>query len=142
MADVRLFICGRHYDVNCADGQEDQLLGLAKMIDERARSVGGGTETRQLLYAALMLADEAQEARSKSGSNPPAIDTAALRAEADALKASETEAREALRVAEARIKLMESSPPVAVQVSPGMSRALEQIADRIEGLAVKLAPQG
>lgn len=138
MADVRLSIAGRQYDVNCADGQEDQLMRLAAKVDERARSVGGGTETRQLLYAALMLADEAQEAGTKAGG----AELANLRAEADALKASETAAREALQLAEARIKLMESSPPAATPASPDTSRALEQIADRIEGLAAKLAPQG
>jgi cell division protein ZapA len=124
VADVRLTICGRQYDVNCADGQEAQLMKLAALVDEKARSVGGGTETRQLLYASLMLADEAQEASGKSGEGK----NAALRAEVDTLKASEATAREALQVAEA--------------VAPGMTRALEQIADRIEGLAAKLSPQG
>jgi cell division protein ZapA len=142
VADVRLTICGRQYDVNCADGQEAQLMKLAALVDEKARSVGGGTETRQLLYASLMLADEAQEASGKSGEGK----NAALRAEVDTLKASEATAREALQVAEARIKLLENAPaamPVAVPaVAPGMTRALEQIADRIEGLAAKLSPQG
>ena len=138
MADVRLSIAGRQYDVNCADGQEAQLLKLAALVDEKARSVGGGTETRQLLYAALMLADEAHEARGKSGDT----EITALRGEAETLKASEAAAREALQLAEARIKLMESSPPASAAPAPGMARALEQIADRIEGLATKLAPQG
>lgn len=142
MADVRLSICGRQYDVNCADGQEAQLLKLAALVDEKARSVGGGTETRQLLYASLMLADEAQEAAAKSGE----ASSAALRAEIETAKASEAAAREALQVAEARIKLLENAPAAnpapAPAVAPGMTRALEQIADRIEGLAAKLAPQG
>jgi cell division protein ZapA len=142
VADVRLTICGRLYDVHCADGQEAQLMKLAALVDEKARSVGGGTETRQLLYASLMLADEAQEARAKSGEAA----SAAMRAEVEALKASEAGAREALQVAEARIKLLESAAtPTSAPASaaaPGMARALEQIADRIEGLAAKLAPQG
>jgi cell division protein ZapA len=140
VADVRLSICGRQYDVHCADGQEAQLEKLAALVDEKARSVGGGTETRQLLYAALMLADDALEAGGKSGEAA----AAALRAEAEALKSSEAAAREALQLAEARIKLLESTPTAAPApaAAPGMTRALEQIADRIEGLAEKLAPQG
>ena len=142
MADVRLTICGRQYDVHCADGQEAQLMKLAALVDEKARSVGGGTEARQLLYASLMLADEAQEARGKSGEAA----SAALRAEVETLKSGETAAREALQLAEARIKLLENTPAnipaPAPAVSPGMARALEQIADRIEGLAAKLVSQG
>ena len=138
MADVRLMICGRQYDVNCADGQEPQLEKLAALVDEKGRSVGGGTEARQLLYAALMLADDAQESRGKSGETA----AAALRVEADALKASEATVREALHLAEARIKLLENSAAPAAVPSAGHARALEQIADRIEGLAAKLAPQG
>lgn len=136
MADVRLTICGRQYDVNCADGQEAQLEKLAALVDEKARSVGGGTETRQLLYAALMLADDAFEARAKSGETI----AAALRSEADAAKAAEAVAREALQLAEARIKLLESSAAGATGASAPATRALEQIADRIEALAAKLVP--
>ena len=138
MADVRLTICGRQYDVNCADGQEAQLEKLAALVDEKARSVGGGTETRQLLYAALMLADDAFEARAKSGETA----AAALRGEADAAKAAEAAAREALQLAEARIKLLESSAAAAPVAPAPATRALEQIADRIEALAAKLVPQG
>src|SRR3546814_7448239 len=61
MADVRLTIAGRPYDVHCADGQEEQLVQLATLVDEKARGIQGGTEVRQLLFAALMLADEANE---------------------------------------------------------------------------------
>jgi cell division protein ZapA len=138
VADVRLTICGRNYDVHCADGQEAQLEKLAALVDAKARSVGGGTETRQLLYAALMLADDISEAQSKSGESA----AAALRGEVEAAKNGEAAAREALQLAEARIKLLESSASSAVAPSPGTTRALEQIADRIEGLAAKLAPQG
>src|SRR3546814_11952746 len=65
VADVKLTIAGRPYDVHCADGQEAQLVQLASVVDEKVRTMPGGTETRQLLFAALMLADEMQEARSE-----------------------------------------------------------------------------
>ncbi len=136
MADVRLTICGRQYDVHCADGQEAQLEKLAALVDAKARSVGGGTETRQLLYAALMLADDALEAQGKSGEAA----AAGLRGEVEAAKASEAAAREALQLAEARIKLLENSPAPAAGPSPDTVRALEQIADRIEALAARAAP--
>ncbi|MBD3732152.1 MAG: cell division protein ZapA [Sphingopyxis sp.] len=65
MGDVKLNIAGRIYDVHCEDGQEQQLIGLAAIVDEKVRAMPGGTETRQLLFASLMLADEAIEAKGK-----------------------------------------------------------------------------
>src|SRR3546814_13053387 len=75
MADVHLNIAGRPYDVHCADGQEEQLRQLAALVDEKARGIQGGTEVRQLLFAALMLADEASEARGKVQKAEPLSDS-------------------------------------------------------------------
>ena len=145
MADVRLTVCGRQYDVHCADGQEAHLVQLAETVDAKASGVTGGTEARQLLFAALMLADEAQEQRQKLTEAMPAIDT--VRTQIDALKAREAEARAALAAAEtreqaalARIRQLETAPPPVAAPSPAMTRALEQVAERIEALAAKVAP--
>lgn len=145
MADVRLTICGRQYDVHCADGQEAHLIQLAETVDAKARGVNGGTEVRQLLFAALMLADEAQEQRQKLAEAMPAIDT--VRTQIDALKTREADARSALAAAEAReqtalarIRQLENAPTPIAAPSPAMTRALEQVADRIEALAAKVAP--
>lgn len=145
MADVRITICGRQYDVHCADGQEPQLQRLAELVDAKARDIGGGTEVRQLLFAALMLADEAQESRAKLDEAMPAIDT--VRGQIEALKQRETELRAALTAAEARalaaqtrIRQLENAPPPVAAPSPSMTRALEQVADRIEALAGRVAP--
>jgi cell division protein ZapA len=144
VADVRLTVCGRQYDVHCADGQESHLSHLAETVDAKARGVTGGTEARQLLFAALMLADEAQEQRQKLTEAMPAIDT--VRTQIDALKSREAEARAALAAAEAReqaalarIRQLENAPPPVAAPSPAMTRALEQVADRIEALATKVA---
>ena len=62
MAEVTLTIGGHHYALTCADGEESELLRLGGLVEEQvaaARSaVGGLTETRQLLFAALFLADK------------------------------------------------------------------------------------
>lgn len=69
MAEVTLIIGGRHYDVHCGDGEEAQLMRIAQMIDAKtvvARKASPGlTEVRQLLFAAILLADELFEERSK-----------------------------------------------------------------------------
>ena len=61
MAEVELHIGGRHYQLACADGEEQALQTLAMMVDEQIQSArlmaGGLTEARQLLFAAILLAD-------------------------------------------------------------------------------------
>lgn len=63
MASIDIEVAGRRYNVSCRDGEEDHLRGLAAAVDRRARdagaAVGALTETRQLLFAALLLADDA-----------------------------------------------------------------------------------
>ncbi|HQS70801.1 MAG: hypothetical protein B7Y36_02775 [Novosphingobium sp. 28-62-57] len=63
MSNLTLDIGGRPFTVSCADGEEPHVEMLGRMIDERARNVGRGqSETRTLLFAALMLADELHDA--------------------------------------------------------------------------------
>ena len=158
MADVRLSIAGRPYDVHCADGQEDRIRQLAAIIDEKARSVQGGTEVRQLLFASLMLADETQEARGKVEKAAPQSDSlraAVALAESreaaakDELRAAQTREQEALAEARAATEreaaalaeletLRQGAPVVPAPPSGHHDRALMQIADRIEALATKV----
>ena len=144
MADVKLTIAGRPYDVHCADGQEAQLVQLASVVDEKVRTMPGGTETRQLLFAALMLADEMQEARGKVEKTEPQSDS--LRAAIALAESREAQARDELKAAIAReqeaIKALEAARQNAAPAVPSLSssndRALLQIADRIETLAAKV----
>lgn len=63
MSNVSLPIGGRNFAVSCADGEEAHIEMLGRMVDERARKIGGQqSETRMLLFAALMMADELHEA--------------------------------------------------------------------------------
>jgi cell division protein ZapA len=66
MAEVDLAIGGRHYTIACRDGGEDHLRNLAMRVDAKvgeARSaVGTANEVRQLLFAALLLADDLDQA--------------------------------------------------------------------------------
>lgn len=144
MADVKLTIAGRPYDVHCADGQEGQLIQLASVVDEKVRTMPGGTEVRQLLFAALMLADEAQEARGKVEKSEPQSDS--LRAAVALAESREAAARDELQAAVAREKAALKELETARQPShtalplanSSNSRALLQIADRIEALATKV----
>lgn len=143
MADVKLTIAGRPYDVHCADGEESQLIQLAAVVDEKVRSMPGGTEVRQLLFAALMLADEAQEALGKIEKVEPQSDS--LRAAVALAESREAAARDELKAAIAReqaalkeLAARDAAPTAPATVNPAHDRALLQIADRIETLATKV----
>ena len=68
MAQVRLNVGGRAYDLACRDGEEPRLEMLAQMLDSKARDaeqvVGSANEGRQLLLAGLLLADELSDLRA------------------------------------------------------------------------------
>ena len=70
MASVNLIIGGNPYSVSCRDGEELHLQTLAAIVDAKATeargAVGGVSEVRQMLLAALLLADELNDLRSGS----------------------------------------------------------------------------
>lgn len=136
MADVKLNIAGRVYDVHCADGQEQQLLGLASLVDDKVRGMPGGTETRQLLFAALMLADETQEAKGKVEKAEPQSDS--LRAAVALAESREAQARDDLKAALGELDALKKAPTAPSAAGPSHDRALIQIADRIEALASRI----
>jgi cell division protein ZapA len=68
MATIDVEIAARSYAVSCRDGDEPHLRQLAAVVDRKAKeaaaALGSMGESRQLLYASLLLADELKEARS------------------------------------------------------------------------------
>jgi cell division protein ZapA len=68
MAQIDIEIAGRRYTVACRDGEEGHLRSVAAIVDgkahDAAEALGSLSETRQLLFAALLLADEIKEHRS------------------------------------------------------------------------------
>ena len=75
MSNVTLSIGGRSYTVACAEGEENHVLGLGSMIDRKLSTMGdmsGQAETRTLLFAALLLADELHETNGGKAVAPDA----------------------------------------------------------------------
>lgn len=67
MSNVRLSIGGREFVLSAQPGEEDHIAELGQMIDTKLRAAGGVSgagESRMLLFAALLLADEIHELRS------------------------------------------------------------------------------
>lgn len=71
MSNLNLVIGGRSYAVACAEGEEAHVSALGKMIADKVDGIGAGhSEARQLLFAALILADELHETRQRGGAAP------------------------------------------------------------------------
>lgn len=90
MADVRLTIAGREYIVTCKDGEEQRLKALGGLVDSKAREAGGAAgglnESRQLLFASLLLADQLYDTQPAiSQVAPTVINDAAIERMADSL---------------------------------------------------------
>lgn len=75
MADVELRIGGHSYQLSCADGEEAALMRLGMIVDEQVsaarQSIGSLTETRQLLFAALFLADQLESDAARGAAPSP-----------------------------------------------------------------------
>lgn len=76
MANIDIEVAGRRYNVACRDGEEQHLHSVAAMVDKRAKdaaeALGSLTETRLLLFAALLMADDIKEMRAGAGiADPP-----------------------------------------------------------------------
>ena len=67
MAEVELSIAGRPYKVACRAGEEDSLRSAGALVDAKSREALSGlgtlSESRQLLFAALLLADQIIDGR-------------------------------------------------------------------------------
>lgn len=87
MASVEVEIAARRYTVACRDGEEEHLKALAALVDRRAHdaaaALGSLSETRQLLFASLLLADDLNDRHG--GAPAAAAQAAADPAVADAL---------------------------------------------------------
>ena len=74
MASVEIEISGRRYTVACRDGEEPHLQSVAALVDRKAQdaaaALGSLSETSQLLFASLLLADELKEKRAAPEAAP------------------------------------------------------------------------
>ena len=118
MPQVVVTINMRSYAVACGEGEEKHLLRLAARVNERvtelANEVGQVGETRLMLMAALLLADDLEQAEGRA-EDAETVVMGARQAKEEALAAGrELEAKSAAYV--------------------------ERLAQRVESLAARLAP--
>lgn len=74
MSEVTLNVGGRPYTVSCADGEEAHVEHLAAIVDSKLSALGGNRapgDAKNLLFAALFLADEVEELRRRGAPAAP-----------------------------------------------------------------------
>ncbi len=113
---VNVLVNGRAYTVACDEGEEDHVRDLGQFLDKRVRelsgSVGSVGDSRLLLMAGLVIADELSEALAKLHERET---------ELQALKSGEAKAAEELQIKENRA-----------------AEAVEDAASMLEAIAVRL----
>ncbi len=145
MSTVTLSIGPKTYTVACADGQEAHIRALGAMIAEKYAQLGSARaplEAQNLLFAALFMADELDQAHKKlaEATEPaPEPDTAELDAARETIARLEAELAEA-REAAARPASEAPAPAPVPQFdlfggSPAASAAEADLAARLEALA-------
>ena len=68
MSNVTLSFGGRSFTVACAAGEEAHITALGRMVDAKLAAMGnaaGQSESRMLLFAVLLLADEVHDLKAK-----------------------------------------------------------------------------
>ncbi len=107
---VNVMVNARAYTIACDDGEEDHLRDLASHVDAKVKellaSVGQVGETRLLLMAALLIADEHHDAATQLHLRKQELAALAGRHEETSSALEEAEAR-AAESFEAAAKRME-----------------------------------
>jgi cell division protein ZapA len=114
---VNVLVNGRAYTIACDDGEEDHVRELGNFVDKRVReltgSVGHVGDTRLLLMAGLVIADELSDALTRLESRDKDI---------TGLRSAVNEAKEA-----------------AAKHEDHAAEALEKAASQVEAIAARLA---
>lgn len=71
MAQIQVTVAGKSYPLACAEGDEDRLHKLAAYVDNKAKDLteklGHINETRLILMAAVLIADELHDTMEGKG---------------------------------------------------------------------------
>jgi cell division protein ZapA len=136
MGTVTLTIGPKTYKVACADGEEAHVTALGAMIAEKYAQLGKARtslEAQNLLFTALLLADELAEARANASAHETAPAHAPGEDERAELKAQI--ARLEAELATARAAAAAPAPPQSELF--GSPDALDLLAERLEALAAR-----
>lgn len=148
MSEVTLEIDGRHYTVACAPGQEAQVENLAGVVEAKIRQLGSNisiSPAQNLVFAALLLADELDEARNGTGAPTSGSDLEAelresrrtidqLKLELEALRTEHDEALRDLAIAKQAVpsESARDDSDSFLELAENIAASLEACATRLE----------
>ncbi len=127
---------GRTFRVACAAGEEDRVARLGAAVDAKLKSMGNltGHEAQNLLFAALLLADEVHEGRDTVARADGEI--AAAKAQAGAAVGEIEELKATLANRDAEIEQLQST---ARDTQHGFDEAQNRLAELTERIAERQA---
>lgn len=134
MSEVSIKVGPKPYTIVCADGEEEKVAALGKLIDEKYELLGNTRavqETHNLVFAALFLADELDEARKSASDAQKALE--------DAQKtATEANRRAADATETAQAKFGDKSTQLQAEIDT-LRKAEERAREEAAALKVELA---
>jgi len=141
MSEVTLHIGDRNYTVACAQGEETQVVKLAAMVDQKLKQLGNNlsaSPAQNMLFAALLLADELQDTAEGPPSAAIEGQLNELKLELDAIRTERDEALRELAVLRSTADRQEKAPSNAL-VAELLDRLAEDLEKRAEVLEAKAA---
>lgn len=131
MSEVALTIGGKVYRVACAPGEEAHVAGLGSVINDKLTAMGNlsGHDAQNLLFAALLLADELHEGRNTV--SPADSEIAAARALAGSAQGEIEELHAALANRDAELERLRSDRADAARELEGAQQRLAELSERL-----------
>ena len=131
MSEVALPIGGRTYRVACAAGEEERVARLGAAVSDKLAAMGNlsGHEAQNLLFAALLLADEVHEGRdtvAKAGD-----EIAAARREADSAANEGARLRDTIAELESELSGLQGAEQGAAADLAAAQGRLAEFSERI-----------
>jgi cell division protein ZapA len=131
MSEVAMSIGGRTYRVACGPGEEERVARLGAAINDKLASMGNlsGNDAQNLLFAALLLADEIHEGRETVARADGEI--AAARAQAGSAVGEIEELRTALANSDAELEQLQSAGRDAAREVEAAQARLAELSERL-----------
>ncbi len=134
MSEVTIKVGPKPYTIVCADGEEEKVAALGELIDRKYAQLGNSRavqETHNLVFAALFLADELEDARKTASDAQKAFE--------DAQKtATEANRRAADATENAQAKLGDKTSELQAEIDT-LRKAEERAREEAAALKAELA---
>lgn len=133
MSEVALQIGGRTYRVACAAGEEDRVTRLGATIADKVASIGNpsGPDAQNLLFAALLLADEVHEGRDGVAAADEQV--AAAQREADTATSQRDQLKTRIADLESELARLQGAQQDAAQELEGARARNAELTEAIAG---------